>query len=48
MIKDIKNVEIQGGFFSEFAKFEIFRNKNDRISIIYGKMEVEKVLLLKL
>ncbi len=37
MIKDIKNVEIQGGFFSELAKFEIFQNENDRISIIYGK-----------
>ena len=37
MIKDIKNVEIQGGFFSKLAKFEIFQNENDRISIIYGK-----------
>ena len=37
MIKDVKKFEIQGGFFSELVRFELFKNEKDRISIIYGK-----------
>ncbi len=36
MINEINSIEIQGGYFSPSAKFEIFKN-NDYMSIIYGK-----------
>lgn len=48
MIKDIKNVEIQGGFFLNLLNLKFFKMKMIGFQLFMEKMEVEKVLLPKL
>lgn len=37
MFKDIKSINIKGGFFEEEKNINLFKNKDDRISFIYGR-----------
>ncbi len=37
MFKDIKSINIKGGFFEEEKNVNLFKNKEDRISFIYGR-----------
>lgn len=37
MIEDFKNLTVQGGFFENETSLDFFKNKRDRVSIIYGR-----------